>query len=109
MDIKNDLWLRVPGNLVAQAVSKSGKSHVWMYYTGLRKENGNRAHHGNEFAMVFGREDSELVTAETARKVRQTWLEFVRKGAPQGAACLSGRSMTPGTRKQWWSVKIPMW
>lgn len=84
MDIKNDLWLRIPGNLMAQALCRSGKSHTWMYYTELRKPDGSRAHHGSEFAMVFGREDKELVTAETARKVRQTWLEFVRKGVPQG-------------------------
>lgn len=82
MDIKNDLWLRIPGNLIAQAMQKGG-SRAWMYYTLLRKPDGVRAHHGNECAAVFCREDNELVTADTAKKMRQSFLAFVRCGKPE--------------------------
>lgn len=80
MDIKNDLWLRVPANLVAEAMSYH--SNVYMFHTLLRKENQIRAHHGNEYEMIFGRGDQELADEDTARRIRQTWLNFVRYGRP---------------------------
>lgn len=81
MDIKNDLWLRVPGNLLAEALSSH--SRVYMYHNMLKKANGNRAHHGSEYEMIFCREDKELVSERLARLVRQTWLQFVRSGEPK--------------------------
>ena len=83
MDIKNDLWLRIPANLVAEAMA--GHSEVHMFHTMLRKENGNRAHHGNEYEMIFGRPDEELVSARLAYIIRRTWMNFVRCGEPMGA------------------------
>ena len=83
MDIKNDLWLRLPANLIAQAAAKGG-SHVWMYYTMLRKADGKRARHGTEFSMIFKKQDPELVSEEAAKRYRQTLLNFVRNGKPEG-------------------------
>ena len=82
MDIKNDLWLRVPGNILAQAAAQGG-SRVWMYNTQLRTGKGVRSKHGSEFAMMFCRREEDLVTEKTARSVRQSLLNFVRSGAPQ--------------------------
>lgn len=81
MDIKNDLWLRVPANLVAEAMSEY--SNVYMFHTMLRKENGIRAHHGNEYEMVFCRGDQELASDQFMYLLRQTWLQFVRSGVPK--------------------------
>lgn len=81
MDIKNDLWLRVPANLVAQAMAPY--SQVRMFYTALGKKDGVRAHHGNEYEMVFCQEDGELASENLAYRVRQTWLQFVRGGIPR--------------------------
>lgn len=80
MDIKNDLWLRVPANLFAEAMSRH--SNVYMYHTMLKKENQVRAHHGNEYEMIFCRGDKELADETTAYRIRQTWLNFVRYGRP---------------------------
>ncbi len=80
MDIKNDLWLRTPANLFAQAMSRHSK--VYMFHTMLRKADGTRAHHGCEYEMIFGRQDRELADDETARRIRQSWLNFVRCGTP---------------------------
>ena len=80
MDIKNDLWLRVPANLFAEAMSRH--SRVYMFHTMLKKENQIRAHHGNEYEMIFCRGDGELADEKTAYRIRQTWLNFVRYGHP---------------------------
>lgn len=81
MDIKNDLWLRVPANLLAEAMAPYSK--VYMFHTMLEKETGNRAHHGNEYEMIFCRPDWELVSPSLAHQIRQTWINFVRGGVPQ--------------------------
>lgn len=81
MDIKNDLWLRVPANLVAEAMCEH--SNVYMFHTMFRKANGIRAHHGNEYEMVFCRGDQELASEQAAYLLRQTWLQFVRSGEPK--------------------------
>lgn len=81
MDIKNDLWLRTPANLVAEAMAPY--SRVYLFHNMLRKENGVRAHHGNEYEMIFGRQDAELVSEELAHMVRQTWLQFAKGGEPR--------------------------
>ena len=83
MDIKNDLWLRVPANLFAQAMAPYSK--VYVFHTSLRKENQIRAHQGNEYEMVFCRGDQDLADEQMAYRIRQTWLNFVRCGCPDSS------------------------
>lgn len=80
MDIKNDLWMRIPANLTASALCEH--SNIYVYYDMLRKANGIRAHHGAEYETILGRQDRELVPEDFAPKFQKTFLEFVRKGKP---------------------------
>lgn len=81
MDIKNDLWLRVPANILAEAMSRH--SAVFMYYTRWRNpQTGDRAPHGFEFPLVLNHYDRSLVDEKMADTVRRAWLEFVRNGTP---------------------------
>ena len=56
-----------------------------MFHTMLRKENGNRAHHGNEYEAIFGHADEELISPQLAYVISRTWMNFVRCGEPKGA------------------------
>lgn len=78
MDIKNDLWMRIPANLLASALCRNGS--VRIYYNALRKPDGRRAHHGSEHEIIIGRGDPELASPELQAALRQTFLEFVRSG-----------------------------
>lgn len=90
MDIKNDLWIRVPGNLMASALSAENK--VYMFYTAtVDEENHIRAPHGNEYLAEFGHPNYGLYSEETVQSMRNMLANFVISGIP---ACDNAENMT---------------
>ena len=81
MDIKNDLWIRVPGNLMAEALEKHNR--VFMFYTDAEdSENHIRAPHGNEYRAEFAEADPGLYSEKTVQSMRNMLVNFVLTGTP---------------------------
>ena len=81
MDIKNDLWIRVPGNLMAKALS--GHNRVFLFYTAAEdQKNRVRAPHGNEYRAEFAKADPGLYSEETVLSRRNMLANFVLAGCP---------------------------
>ena len=81
MDIKNDLWIRVPGNLMAKALS--GHNRVFLFYTAAEdQKNRVRAPHGNEYRAEFAKADPGLYSEETVQSMRNMLANFVLAGCP---------------------------
>lgn len=95
MDIKNDFWIRVPGNIFACSLSENNP--VYMFYTeAVDHENGIRAPHGNEYLADFGHPDLRLYDETSVRAMRNMLVNFVRFGVPECDG-------TEGMRK------VPVW
>lgn len=81
MDIKNDLWIRVPGNLMARALEKHNR--VFMFYTDAEdRKNHIRAPHGNEYRAEFAAADAGLYSEKTVQSMRNMLVNFVLTGTP---------------------------
>lgn len=81
MDMKNDLWIRVPANLMAEALAEHNR--VFMFYTEAENEETHvRAPHGNEYRAQFGNPDKGLYSEKTVESMRNMLANFVLAGTP---------------------------
>ena len=81
MDVYNDINIRIPGLLMAKALSKKGICYTY-YCNWWYEEDNCRAYHGVINPLLFGGNMEELLPEKLCASLRETWIHFIKNGNP---------------------------
>jgi para-nitrobenzyl esterase len=81
MDLQTDLYLRIPGMILADACSNYADVYVFFYQL-YNEEEKCRAYHGSPNPYIFGTTMTETVKPIIYERLMESWASFVRDGNP---------------------------